>query len=161
MGDPLERRFDGDWQRRVGCARSLAESHGNRRERRFISSCRTDRAAFIALHGTFGEDGGSAADPGRSRRALHGEGARESELAFNKIRSKEAFHKHDVPTPDWQIITLGQRPTIPDSVCDQGAVPGSTVGVHITRNEREVDAAIADASTTTASFVEKFIPGVN
>jgi D-alanine-D-alanine ligase len=37
---------------------------------------------------------------------------------------------------------------------------GSTVGVHIIRNERDVDAAIADASTYDRELlVEKFIPG--
>jgi D-alanine-D-alanine ligase len=37
---------------------------------------------------------------------------------------------------------------------------GSTVGVHIIRNEREVDAAIADASTYDREMlVEKFIAG--
>jgi D-alanine-D-alanine ligase len=116
--------------------------------------------AFIALHGTFGEDG-------QVQRILEdrgvpytGEGARESELAFNKIRSKEAFQEHDVPTPYWQIITLGQRPTIPIPFVIKAPCQGSTVGVHIIRNEREVDAAIADASTYDHELlVEKFVPG--
>jgi D-alanine-D-alanine ligase len=116
--------------------------------------------AFIALHGTFGEDG-------QVQRILEdrgvpytGEGARESELAFNKIRSKEAFQNHDVPTPYWQIITLGQRPTIPIPFVIKAPCQGSTVGVHIIRNEREVDAAIADASTYDHELlVEKFVPG--
>src|SRR6476646_7211988 len=115
--------------------------------------------AFIALHGTFGEDGQVQQILEDRGVAYTGEGARESELAFNKIRSKEAFHKHDVPTPYWQIITPGQRPTIPIPFVIKAPCQGSTVGVHIIRNEREVDAAIADASTYDRELlVEKFVP---
>jgi D-alanine-D-alanine ligase len=116
--------------------------------------------AFIALHGTFGEDGQVQQILEDRGVPYTGEGARESELAFNKIRSKEAFQKHDVPTPYWQIITLGQRPTIPIPFVIKAPCQGSTVGIHIIRNEREVDAAIADASTYDHELlVEKFIPG--
>src|SRR5687768_1492583 len=116
--------------------------------------------AFIALHGTFGEDG-------QVQRILEdrgvpytGEGAAESELAFDKIRSKEAFRQHGIATPYWQIIMLGQRPTIPIPFVIKAPRQGSTVGVHIIRNEREVDAAITDASTYDRELlVEKFIPG--
>ena len=116
--------------------------------------------AFIALHGTFGEDG-------QVQRILEdrgvpytGEGAAESELAFDKIRSKEAFRQHGIATPYWQIIMLGQRPTIPIPFVIKAPRQGSTVGVHIIRNERDVDAAITDASTYDRELlVEKFIPG--
>ena len=56
--------------------------------------------------------------------AYTGEGVAESELAFDKIRSKEAFRQHDVTTPYWQIVTAGQRPTIPIPVRHQGAPAG-------------------------------------
>jgi D-alanine-D-alanine ligase len=116
--------------------------------------------AFIALHGTFGEDGQVQQILEDRGVPYTGEGARESELAFNKIHSKEAFQKHDVPTPYWQIITLGQRPTIPIPFVIKAPCQGSTVGVHIIRNERDVDSAIADASTYDQELlVEKFIPG--
>jgi D-alanine-D-alanine ligase len=112
------------------------------------------------LHGTFGEDGQVQQILEGRGVPYTGEGARESELAFNKIRSKEAFQKHDVPTPYWQIITLGQRPTMPIPFVIKAPCQGSTVGVHIIRNERDVDAAIADASTyDRALLVEKFVPG--
>ena len=116
--------------------------------------------AFIALHGTFGEDG--QVQQILEDRGVHytGEGIAESELAFNKIRSKEAFRHHNVTTPYWQMITAGQRPTIPIPFVIKAPRQGSTVGVHIIRNERDVDAAIADASTYDRELlVEKFIPG--
>lgn len=116
--------------------------------------------AFIALHGTFGEDG-------QVQRILEargipytGEGVAESELAFDKIRSKEAFQQHGVTTPYWQIISLTQRPTIPIPFVIKAPRQGSTVGVHIIRNEREIESATADAGKYDRELlVEKFIAG--
>ncbi|HEX8489872.1 MAG TPA: D-alanine--D-alanine ligase, partial [Chthoniobacterales bacterium] len=116
--------------------------------------------AFIALHGTFGEDGQVQKILEDRGVAYTGEGVAESELAFDKIRSKEAFREHGVATPYWQIITLGQRSTIPIPFVIKAPRQGSTVGVHIIQNERDVDAAIADASTYDRELlVEKFIHG--
>jgi D-alanine-D-alanine ligase len=116
--------------------------------------------AFIALHGTFGEDGQVQTILEARKIPYTGEGASESALAFDKIRSKEAFHRHGVATPYWQIITAGQRPTIPIPFVIKAPRQGSTVGVHIIRNEREVDPAIADASTyDNELLVEKFVAG--
>jgi D-alanine-D-alanine ligase len=116
--------------------------------------------AFIALHGTFGEDGQVQRILDDRGVAFTGEGAAESELAFDKIRSKEAFREHDVTTPYWQIVTNGQRPTIPIPFVIKAPRQGSTVGVHIIKNEREIDAAIADAGKYDREFlIEKFVPG--
>jgi D-alanine-D-alanine ligase len=116
--------------------------------------------AFIALHGTFGEDGQVQQILEDRGIPYTGEGVTESELAFNKIRSKEAFRQHEVATPYWQIITAGQHPTIPIPFVIKAPRQGSTVGVHIIRNEREVEAAIADASTYDRELlVEKFCAG--
>jgi D-alanine-D-alanine ligase len=116
--------------------------------------------AFLALHGTFGEDGQVQQILEDRGVSYTGEGVAESELAFNKIQSKEAFQQHGVTTPYWQIITAGQRPTIPIPFVIKAPRQGSTVGVHIIRNERDVDAAIADASTYDRELlVEKFVAG--
>ena len=116
--------------------------------------------AFIALHGTFGEDGQVQRILEDRGVAYTGEGAAESELAFDKIRAKEAFRQHDVTTPYWQIVTAGQRPTIPIPFVIKAPRQGSTVGVHIIKNEREIDAAIADAGKYDRELlIEKFVPG--
>jgi D-alanine-D-alanine ligase len=116
--------------------------------------------AFLALHGTFGEDGQVQQILEDRGVPYTGEDVAGSALAFDKIRSKEAFRQHDVTTPYWQIITSGQRPTIPIPFVIKAPRQGSTVGVHIIRNERDVDAAIADASTYDRELlVEKFIAG--
>jgi len=116
--------------------------------------------AFLTIHGTFGEDGQIQQILEDRGVPYTGEGVEGSAIAFDKIRSKEAFRQHDVVTPHWQIITAGQRPTIPIPVVIKAPRQGSTVGVHIIRNEREIDAAIADASTYDRELlVERFIPG--
>jgi D-alanine-D-alanine ligase len=115
---------------------------------------------FIALHGTFGEDGQVQQILEDRGVPYTGEGVAESELAFNKIRSKEAFQQHNVATPYWQIITAGQQPTIAIPFVIKAPRQGSTVGVHIIRNECEVGAAIADASKYDRELlVEKFVSG--
>jgi D-alanine-D-alanine ligase len=116
--------------------------------------------AFLTIHGTFGEDGQIQQVLEDRGVPYTGEGVAGSALAFDKIRSKEAFRQHNVTTPYWQIITVGQGPTIPIPFVIKAPRQGSTVGVHIIRNEREVDAAIADASTYDRELlVEKFCAG--
>jgi len=116
--------------------------------------------AFITLHGTFGEDGQVQKILEDRGVPYTGEGVAQSELAFDKIRSKEAFRHHGVTTPYWQTVTVGQRPTIPIPFVIKAPRQGSTVGVHIIKNDREIDAAIADASKyDNELLVEKFVPG--
>jgi len=116
--------------------------------------------AFIALHGTFGEDGQVQRILEARGVAYTGEGSAESELAFDKIRSKEAFRKHDVTTPYWQTVAKDQRPTIPIPFVIKTPRQGSTVGVHIIKSEREIDAATRDAlKYGDEILIEKFIPG--
>ena len=116
--------------------------------------------AFLTIHGTFGEDGQLQQILEDRGVPYTGEGVAGSAIAFDKLRSKEAFRQHDITTPYWQTITVGQRPTIPIPVVIKAPRQGSTVGVHIIRNEREIDAAIADASTYDRELlVERFIAG--
>ena len=116
--------------------------------------------AFLCVHGTFGEDGQLQQILEDRGVAYTGEGVAESELAFDKIRSKDAFRRDGVTTPYWQVVTLGQRPTIPIPFVIKAPRQGSTVGVHIIKSDREVDAAMADVSKYDREvLVEKFIPG--
>src|ERR1041385_1065738 len=116
--------------------------------------------AFLTIHGTFGEDGQLQQILEDRGVPYTGEDVAGRSLAFDKIRSKEMFRQHDVPTPHWQTINVGQRPTIPIPVVIKAPRQGSTVGVHIIRNEREIDAAITDAATYDRElFVENFIAG--
>jgi len=116
--------------------------------------------AFLTIHGTFGEDGQLQQILEDRGVPYTGEGVEGSSLAFDKIRSKEVFREHGVTTPYWQTIGAGQRPAMPIPLVIKAPRQGSTVGVHIIRNEKDIDGAIADASTYDRELlVEKFVPG--
>ena len=116
--------------------------------------------AFLTIHGTFGEDGQLQRILEQRGVAYTGDGAKESEIAFDKIRSKEKFREHRVTTPPWQVVALGQRPTIPIPLVIKPSRQGSTVGVYIVKNAREIDTAMAEAAKYDEKLlVEKFISG--
>jgi D-alanine-D-alanine ligase len=116
--------------------------------------------AFIALHGTFGEDGQVQKILETRGVAYTGEGVEGSEVAFDKIRSKKKFREDGVTTPAWEVIKRGKRPTIPLPIVVKAPRQGSTVGVHIVRTESELDSALNDALKYDRELlVEKFVPG--
>jgi D-alanine-D-alanine ligase len=116
--------------------------------------------AFLTIHGTFGEDGQLQRILEERGVAYTGDGIEASETAFDKIRSKEKFRAHGVTTPPWQVISVEQRPTIPIPLVIKPPREGSTVGVYIVRNEREIDSAMAEvAKYGRQLLVEKFVPG--
>jgi D-alanine-D-alanine ligase len=116
--------------------------------------------AFIALHGTFGEDGQVQQILEDRGVRYTGEGVEESRLAFDKIRSKELFREHRVPTPGWEIIGSGDRPSMALPYVIKAPRQGSTVGVYIVKMEAEVDDALTNAAKYDREFlVEEFVAG--
>src|SRR6266704_1774218 len=102
--------------------------------------------AFIALHGTFGEDGQVQQILEDRGVPYTGEGVIESRLAFDKIPSKEKFTKHGVATPHWEIIRAGQQPSLPLPYVIKAPRQGSTVGVYIVKETAQVAAALSEAA---------------
>ncbi len=116
--------------------------------------------AFLAIHGTFGEDGQLQQILESRGVAYTGDGVEESRIAFDKILSKEKFREHGVTTPYWQIIAEGQRPTLPIPYVIKAPREGSTVGVCIVKNESEVDGALVDTLKHDRELlVEKYVLG--
>ena len=116
--------------------------------------------AFITIHGTFGEDGQVQRILEERGVPYTGEGVKESELAFNKIRSKEKFREQDVTTPEWEVIRAGQKPKTAVPFVLKAPRQGSTVGVYIIKSEVEIEPALLDAAKYDDELlVEKFIPG--
>ena len=116
--------------------------------------------AFIALHGTFGEDGQVQQILEERGLAYTGEGVEGSQLAFNKIRSKEKFREHSVRTPEWETIGAHQRPGMQLPIVVKAPRQGSTVGVYIVKKKEELEPAIADAAKYDDELlIEKFVPG--
>ena len=116
--------------------------------------------AFLTIHGTFGEDGQLQKILEERGVAYTGDAVEESRNSFDKIRSKEKFREHGVCTPEWQVIQSGQRPTIPLPIVVKPPREGSTVGVVIVKNERELESAVAEAANYDRELlIEKFVPG--
>jgi len=116
--------------------------------------------AFITIHGTFGEDGQIQKILERRGIAYTGEGVTTSEIAFDKIRTKERFREHGVTTPPWEVIHAGERPTIPLPIVVKTPRQGSTVGVVIVKNENELESAINEASKYDRELlIEEFVSG--
>ena len=116
--------------------------------------------AFIAIHGTFGEDGELQKILGARGVPYTGDGVEASRAAFDKILSKEKFREHNVVTPKWEVIEGGQRPTIAVPLVVKPARQGSTVGVVVVRKERELDAALAEADKYDRKLlIEEFVSG--
>ena len=116
--------------------------------------------AFIALHGAFGEDGQVQQILEDRGFAYTGENVATSQLAFDKIPSKEQFTKHGVNTPRWEIIHAGETVTLPPPYVIKPPRQGSTVGIQIVRQEAEAAAALAAARAFDDELlIEQFIPG--
>jgi D-alanine-D-alanine ligase len=116
--------------------------------------------AFITIHGTFGEDGRLQEILEERGVPYTGDGVEASRAAFDKILSKEKFREHNVLTPEWEVIEVGKRPTISIPLVVKPARQGSTVGVVIVKNARELDAAMAEAGKYDRKLlIEKFVSG--
>lgn len=115
---------------------------------------------FIAIHGTFGEDGQIQKILERRGIAYTGDDSTASEIAWDKIRTKEKFQEHGVATPPWEVIHAGQKPTIPVPIVVKPAREGSTVGIVIVKNQDALEPAIAEASKYDRELlIEKFVSG--
>src|SRR5438046_8656779 len=116
--------------------------------------------AFIALHGTFGEDGQVQQILEERGVVYTGEGVEESRLAFDKIRSKEKFEQHGVRTPAWETIDASHHPRMRPPIVIKAPRQGSTVGVHIVKNAEGIAPAIAGSATYARELlIEKFVSG--
>src|SRR6266513_4425225 len=116
--------------------------------------------AFIALHGTFGEDGQVQQILQEGGVVYTGDGVEESRLAFDKIRSKEKLREHGVSTPEWEVIEAHQRPRMQLPIVVKAPRQGSTVGIYIVKKAAELESAIADAAKYDRELlIEKFVPG--
>lgn len=102
--------------------------------------------AFNVIHGTFGEDG-------QLQRILEargipytGEGVAGSELAIDKIATKQRLIDRGVPTAKFEILRDGAPPSLPLPFVIKAPREGSSVGIYIIRNAADVPAKLAEAA---------------
>jgi D-alanine-D-alanine ligase len=109
-------------------------------------------AAFIALHGQFGEDGGVQSLLEKFHIPYTGSGAEASRLAMNKISSYEAFEKAGLIPPAHRVLRKGEA-FEPDDVLAKIGCPlivkpsseGSSIGITIVQRPEEFPAAVQTA----------------
>lgn len=120
-------------------------------------------AAFIALHGRWGEDGTVQGLLEMLGIPYTGSGVLASALAMDKGMSKVVFRALGVPTPDFQVLGPGAGLEDLDLAPPLVAKPvreGSTIGVAVAREAAQVPAALAEARDHgTEILVEQFVAG--
>jgi len=116
--------------------------------------------AFNVIHGTFGEDG-------QVQRILEsrgipytGEGVAGSELAIDKIATKQRLIERGVPTAKFEIIRDGAAPTLAIPFVLKAPREGSSVGIYIVHEAAELAEKLAEAwKFGSELLVEQFIAG--
>src|SRR5882762_6834934 len=116
--------------------------------------------AFLALHGTFGEDGQVQDILNARGIPFTGAGAEVSRITIDKEKTKEKLRQAGVPTPQGQLVTQVEEITVPLPVFIKPNSQGSSVGSRAATTREEAAAAIADAlKFDSAALVEQFIQG--
>ena len=116
--------------------------------------------AFNIIHGTFGEDGQLQRELEARGVPYTGEGVDESELAFDKLKSKERFVERGVPTPKFEMVPAGVTPAMSLPYVIKAPCEGSSVGVFIVKTPEEIAPAVeAAAKFAKELLVEEFVEG--
>jgi len=122
-------------------------------------------AAFIALHGRYGEDGCVQGLLELLQIPYTGSGVLASALAMHKLYSKQTFTSAGILTAPFHHFRRGEQVRITDLAFGLPLVvkpvqEGSSVGVTIVREEGQLDAALACAFRHDSEIlVEQYIKG--
>ncbi len=119
--------------------------------------------AFIALHGRWGEDGTVQGLLEIMGIPYTGSGVESSAVAMNKVVSKRIFTSFGAPTPEFQVLPVGQGAgelKLKPPFVVKPPKEGSTIGINIVTSSAEAQAAIDDARKYCDEvMVEKFVEG--
>lgn len=118
-------------------------------------------AAFIALHGRYGEDGCVQGLLEVMGMPYTGSGVRASAIAMDKAMAKRVMVQNGIPTPAFEVLRPGQAPhalSVPVAVKPSGQ--GSAIGVSMVRTPGRLGAALAEAGGHGGEvLVEELIEG--
>ena len=123
---------------------------------------------FIALHGTFGEDGGVQSILNRLGVPFTGSGAEASRLAFSKSAAKERFSQAGVSSPEYALVHSADpceqiaehATTIGFPLVVKPDAQGSSIGVTIVETADQLEAALLNAfSLGDFTLIERAITG--
>ena len=122
-------------------------------------------AAFIALHGKFGEDGTAQKILEKAGIPYTGSGPLASKLALDKIASKEVFINNSIATPRYIVFSEGMADIDSLGVLEMPVVvkpqfEGSSIGMSIINDKSELEGAVKKAySYGDKVLLEEYIEG--
>ena len=130
-------------------------------------------AAYIALHGGWGENGGVQAALDALKIPYTGPGVQASQIAMDKVKTKMVLEMKNVPTAKWSLASPDtEKPPLPLPVVVKPPCDGSSVGISKVSTESDwpkardlAFSAIASSSQVLKTsapptvLVEEFIPG--
>ena len=125
-------------------------------------------AVFLALHGRLGEDGCVQGLCEILGIPYTGSSVLASALAMDKVKAKELFRQHNVPTPPYYTVTAGDDLTDIEEIHGSFGFPvivkpraeGSSLGVRKATNIAELVDAIRDAlALDVVVLVERYVQG--
>ena len=117
-------------------------------------------AAFIALHGRWGEDGSVQGLLEIMGIPYTGSGVLGSAMAMDKVVMKMMFESMGIPSPAYTQAEDGGTVHFPLPFIVKPANEGSTIGISIVKKQKEVMAAIKKARMFDKKvMVEKYIEG--
>jgi len=121
-------------------------------------------AAYIALHGGWGESGGVQAALNALKIPYTGPGAESSRIAMDKMKTKLVLEMKGVPTAKWSLASAGTPSSpLPLPVVVKPPCEGSSVGISKVSVAAEWPAALETALAAQGGkgevLVEEFVPG--
>jgi D-alanine-D-alanine ligase len=122
--------------------------------------------AFLALHGRYGEDGCVQGLLELLGIPYTGSSVLSSALAMDKLKAKELFRQHNIPTPPYYVHRRGegsareQHGTFGFPAVVKPRAEGSSLGVRRVDDEDELEAAIDEALRFDDDvLVERYVDG--
>ncbi len=120
---------------------------------------------FPVLHGAFGESGELQEILERRNLPFVGSGSKASRLGINKVETKKAWQKAELPTPPYKVFARGQTiPEFPSSCVVKAIDSGSSIDVYVCKAPAELPAQARSAVLSVLErhesvLVEQFIDG--
>ena len=116
-------------------------------------------AAYIALHGGWGENGGVQAALNALKTPYTGPGVLASQIAMDKVKTKMVLEMKNVPTAKWGLANPDtEKSPLPLPVVVKPPCDGSSVGISKVSSEEQWKPALKLAGSDPI-LVEEFIPG--
>ncbi|MEX2544296.1 MAG: D-alanine--D-alanine ligase [Phycisphaeraceae bacterium] len=116
---------------------------------------------FPALHGRWGEGGGLQSILDERGLPYVGSRAPAAALCMDKHLTKQLLARHDIPTPEHELLEPDQPPTIGPPAVLKPVDEGSSIGMAICHDAAELEAARRELAPQYPSLMlERYVTGM-